>query len=1079
MTAIEATEDEVTPHLTDGVDIAALNGPRSIVISGETTAVEALAERFATQGRRTSRLRVSHAFHSALMEPMLREYATVAAQLAYNEPTIPLVSTVTGALATTELTNPVHWIRQVRAAVRFTDAVRTLTDHGVTTLLEIGPDAVLTAMAQQTLDDLDTGAVTAIPTQRRDRDEARTLLTALGTLHTTGVTIDWATAFTGSDAHRTDLPTYPFQHERFWENATPSGGAAPSGLPAADHPLLGAVFTAPGSDGAVLTGRLCVDTQPWLAHHRIGSTVLLPGTGLLELALRAGRQVGCHTLAELSLQTPLALPEHGGVQVQVAVGPAAGNGDRTVTIHSRPERTGGARPDDAEAPWTLNAEGILAAAPVGGTAPTGLTVWPPAGAVPVPLDGAYELLASRGYDYGPVFRGLRSAWKSGAETFAEVTLPESAHADAARFGVHPALLDAALHAGLLADDGDRTVLPFTWSGVALHATGTTTARVRFAPSGPDTVTVTVADGTGAAVLTVDALVSRPVDTARLAPAATAGPLHRLVTVPLSAADADATADGADTDAPDPESRHATVAVAVAPPCGPDPVAGTHAAAHWALRTLQERLADEPAPRTRLVVVTRAEDLAAAAVRGLVRAAQAEHPDRFLLLDLDATADAPTPALLRRALATGEPEIRVHEGALHAPRLQRLPAEAAADAGTGSIGTWGDGAVLITGGTGGLGALVARHLVAEHGVRRLLLTSRRGPDTPGATGLAAELTALGAEVELAACDVADRAALAALLDRAAPTSVVHAAGVLDDAVIDSLTPERLSTVLSAKVDAAWHLHELTADRGLSRFVLFSSIAGTLGAAGQANYAAGNAFLDALATHRRAHGLAAQSLVWGPWATGMAAGLDEADRERMRRHGFPYVSAQEGLALLDAALRQDDRPALVTAPIDTAALRAQGDALPALLRELVPARPRAAGSARPEGASEAARWAALPAEELDRTLLELVRTQVAGVLGHRSTAAVEPGRSFQELGFDSLTAVEFRNGLATATGLRLPATLVFDHPSAAAVATHLRTQVTGARPAEPGAVSVGVVGAVDDDPIAIIGMACRYPGDITTP
>ncbi|MEU3572848.1 type I polyketide synthase, partial [Kitasatospora sp. NPDC036755] len=1094
MIAIEATEAEVTAHLIKGVDIAALNGPRSVVISGDSAAVEALAERFAAQGRRTSKLRVSHAFHSVLMEPMLAEYATVARELAYNEPTIPLVSTVTGTLATTELTDPQYWVDQVRAAVRFTDAVQTLADNGVTTLLEVGPDAVLTAMAQQTLDD-----TTVIPTQRRDRDETRTLLAALGSLHTTGVTIDWATAFTGLHTQHTDLPTYPFQHERYWVKSRPAAGdVRAAGLDTADHPLLGAAVVLADSDGVVLTGRLSVDAQPWLAHHRVGDTVLFPGTGFVELALRAGQQVRAEALAELTLHAPLVLPERGAVAVQVVVGPADRTGARTISVHSRLQSS------STGAPWTRHATGVLA--PGARRAGTELTAWPPAGAQPVDADGLYEDFARVGLGYGPVFQGLKAAWRRGGELFAELALPESAHADAARFGVHPALLDAAMHPAFFAElTGEQAMVPFTWSDVTLHAVGAAVARVRLTASAGGSLVLDLADATGRPVASVGSVALRPISAEQVsaARALVHDSLFTLRWQQAAVPTAPPTAawarweDAAGSDTPP--------AVLVLEVDGGSDAAAVHTATGRTLTILQEWLSDARFTDSRLLVVTRGAvalpgaddatriDLAQAALRGLVRAAQSENPGRIVQLDLDAaaTADATTDFLVAASLATEESELAHRDGEFWIPRLTR--ATVAGTTGDDAPGKarpasvfGAEGAVLITGGTGGLGALLARHLVTEHGVRRLVLTSRRGPEAPGATELAAELTALGAEVDVEACDVADRDALADLLTGLTARGtelrgVVHAAGVLGDGVIASLTPESLSQVLSAKVDSALHLHELTSDLDLSAFVLFSSVAGTLGAPGQGNYAAANVFLDALAAHRRAHGLAAQSLAWGLWAraSAMTGTLTGVDRTRMSQGGVIPLADDEGLSLFDTAPGVD-AAVVVPARLDFPSLRAQGDALPELLRDLVPAAPRRSSDAASDETSGLRRQlSALPEEEWETALLELVRTRTAAVLGHATADSIDPERAFQELGFDSLTAVEFRNAMNDATGLRLPTSLVFDYPSPVALARHLLTEVADAAGAEAGAVSVGVVGAVDDDPIAIIGMACRYPGDITTP
>ncbi|MGW7008901.1 type I polyketide synthase, partial [Streptomyces sp. NPDC054933] len=468
------------------------------------------------------------------------------------------------------------------------------------------------------------------------------------------------------------------------------------------------------------------------------------------------------------------------------------------------------------------------------------------------------------------------------------------------------------------------------------------------------------------------------------------------------------------------------------------------------------------------------DLTHAAVWGLVRSAQSEHPDRFVLVDLDGSG-----ASLPAACASGEPEVAIRGGLLRAPRLAR-----AATGGDTDVRPYDpNGTVLITGATGTLGGLVARHLVTEHGVRNLLLVSRRGERADGAVELASDLGELGAEVTWAACDVADRESLADVLASIPAehplTAVVHTAGVLDDGVIDSLTPERVRNVLRPKADAALNLHELTRDLDLSAFVLFSSAAGVFGSPGQANYAAANTFLDALAHHRRALGLPAVSLAWGLWDTddGMAGGLDAADVSRMNRGGVQGLSADEGLQLLDAAATLGE-PLLVPTRLDLATVRANAatGAVPPLLRGLVrtPARRTAEATDR---SALAQTLTGLTEAEQERVLLDLVCTHVAAVLGYDSAHAVEPDRAFKELGFDSLTAVELRNRLGAETGMRLPATLIFDHPTSLVLARHLHSEISGTH-GTPGATVIAA-GADHDEPIAIVAMSCRFPGGVGTP
>ncbi|MBD0693937.1 hypothetical protein BG452_14585 [Streptomyces sp. CBMA123] len=452
----------------------------------------------------------------------------------------------------------------------------------------------------------------------------------------------------------------------------------------------------------------------------------------------------------------------------------------------------------------------------------------------------------------------------------------------------------------------------------------------------------------------------------------------------------------------------------------------HARVTAVLETVQTWLAQEAFAASRLVFVTRGAvsgaDLAGAAAWGLVRSAASEEPGRFGLLDLG-TAET---ELLPAVLTVDEPQLLLREGELFAARLARE--ERAAEAPSWPT----EGTVLITGGTGGLGRLVARHLAAEHGVRGLLLVSRSGAAADGVAELVAELADLGAETAVEACDVADEAAVAGLFARHDVRAVVHTAGVLDDGTIGALTPERVSAVLRPKADAAWNLHR--AAEGVEAFVLFSSAAGTLGNPGQGNYAAANAFLDALARHRHSLGLPAVSLAWGPWTGtgGMTGTLTEAEAERLARAGMPPLTPELGLALFDATTA-GTAPAVLPLRLDPAALSRRGE-IPPLLRGLVRA-PVRRGAAAGGGAGFLRQLTELPGAERQEVLLNAVRQQVAAVLGHTEASGVDPQRAFQDLGLDSLTAVELRNRLGSLVGLRLPATLVFDHPTVAELVEHL--------------------------------------------
>ncbi|MEU6540479.1 type I polyketide synthase [Streptomyces sp. NPDC047000] len=812
MFALEATEDEVVPLLTDDVSVAAVNGPRAVVVSGTEAAAQAVATEIAALGRRTTRLRVSHAFHSPLMDPMLADFRTVAESVTYGEPRIPVVSNVTGQVADAgESASPEYWVRHVREAVRFADGVRTLQERGVRRFLELGPDATLTALAQSCVTE-DENTLLA-PVLRKNRPEPVTVLAAIAALHTRGVAVDWPAVIPADPRPPFPLPTYAFQRRRHWLDPVPRDTSAAE--PGDD--LFGVVWTPP--------------------------------------------------------EEPAALP----------------------------------------------------AAP-------------------------------------------------------EVTLVDSL------------------------DDLDR--LPV--------------------PSG--------------------------------------GPLPGIVALPVRTA-------------------RGTTAEAV------------HEATATALTQLRTWLADDRRTGSRLLFLTRGAvaaadgetvtDLPAAAVRGLVRSAQAENPGRFLLLD----TDTPDTAALAEALRHDEPDLALRAGRVLVPRLTRTPTAPPADA-SPALSFDPHRTVLVTGGTGTVGAATARHLVAQHGVRHLLLTGRRGPDAPGARELVAELTESGAQVTVAACDAADRDALAALL-AAVPHdhplgAVVHAAGVLDDGVVTALTPERLGTVLRPKADAAVNLHELTADLDLSAFVLYSSAAAALGGPGQGNYVAANSFLDAYAAHLRHLGRPALAVGWGLWAedSAMTGGLGTSRRDRIDRSGIGALPTERALALLDRCLAGPAATTPLPLRIDLPALRRNAAGLPPLLRSLTgPATPARRDRDRADDTTSApdagAALAALPEGQRQRAVLSLVRTTVAGVLGHDTETAVDPDRPFTELGFDSLTALELRNALTRATGLALPATLIFDHPSPAAVTDAILAGLTP--PGETATTDEQHVTRTEpaDDPIAVIGIGCHFPGGVESP
>jgi polyketide synthase 7 len=1330
----------------DRLNIAAVNGVSAVVVSGEVRACEELVARCEADGVRARRIDVDYASHSAQVDAIHDALIEALAGIEPHSSPVAFFSTVSGQRMDTAGLNAEYWYQSIRQTVQFEHAVRAAREAGYQAFIESSPHPVLTTAIEETCaaaagrDDIDA---TVIPSLGRNDGGLDRFLLSAGQAHTAGVAVNWPAAFVGGG--QVELPTYAFAHRRFWLPMVGAGGADPSGLglAGAEHGLLGAVVQRPDSGGVVLTGRLSTAAQPWLSDHAVAGVVLFPGAGFVELALRAGDEVGCTVVEELTLSAPLLLSSADGVQVQAVVGAADGSGRRALSVYSLD-----AQPDSE---WSLHAEGVLSAGEPTRTAD--LSVWPPAGAAPVDVSDAYRRLAERGYEYGPAFRGLHAMWQLGNEVFAEVAVPQDGGQPVGAFGIHPVLVDAALHAMGVAGEQSQTMLPFSWQGVCLHAAGASRARVRIAPVGVAAVSVDLADAAGLPVLSVRELVVRPVSTAQLSVAAPrAG--GRLLEVGWSPVvlDGNSVGDGV---------------VIWEPSAGSDAVVGSvYAATHEALGMLQSWLAGDGSGV--LVVLTHGAvglpgedvtDLAGAAVWGLARSAQAEHPGRLVLLDSDGSLD------IAEVIGCGETQLVVRSGVAHAARLtpsetalelptrgwrmraggagtfedlavQPIPAtdlaagevrvavgavgvnfrdvlvalgmypgggeigvegagvvtevgpgvtglavgdavmgllgvvgsEAVIDArlvtavpaewsllqaagvpvvfltalyglsvlagvkagdrvlvhaATGGVGMaavqlarhWGaevfatasrgkwdtlramgfdddhiadsrslefeqkflattggagvdvvldslagefvdaslrllvgggrfiemgktdlrdadsmpagvmyrafdlieagpdrmaamfgelmalfaDGTlkplpikafdvrcapaayrfvsqarqigkvvlslpdgpgdrvlvgagaglagstVLITGGTGMAGSALAEHLVARYGVAHVVLASRSGS---AAEDLVDRLQEAGAQVSVVTCDVADRAALGALLSGLDPRyplkGVFHAAGVLDDGLIASLTPRRVDAVLRAKVDGAWNLHELTQDLDLTAFVLFSSMAGILGTPGQGNYAAANSFLDALAEYRNGHGLAGLSVAWGLWeqASAMTQHLGDRDRARMSRVGAAPLSTEQALRLFDTAMLSD-RPLVVAARLDPRALAEHSAGLPPLLSQLV-ARPtrRVIAEADTTAASTTtlvSRLQGLSAEERHRQLVDLVSTNAATVLGRSNAADINAASVFQDLGFDSLTAVELRNRLKTATGLTLSPTLIFDYPTPTALAEHLDTRL----------------------------------------
>ncbi|MEV0305936.1 acyltransferase domain-containing protein, partial [Streptomyces prasinus] len=675
MLAVEAAEDGL--ELPDGVDLAAVNGPTSITVSGDADAIAALEERLRAEGVRVKRLTVSHAFHSHLMEPMLDAFATVAKALTYNTPTVPVVTTAPGDPAT-----PDYWVGQIRQPVRFADAIASLDD--VRVFLELGPDGVLSALVPHLVDE-----ATALPALRSGQEEGAALLRALAGVHACGADLDRSAVFARGGGRRIALPTYAFAADRYWPSGVSwAGDVTSAGLGVTRHPLLGAGIALAEEDGYLFTARLSPVAQPWLAEHRVHGRIVLPGTAFVDLAVRAGEQAGTERLDELVLEVPLTLPEDGAVQVQLAVGAADDEGRRGLTVHSRRE-DGAAGDGWPDRPWTRHAVGVLAPRPrVVAEDPELVGAWPPEDAAPADPAALYERLGAAGLEYGDLFRGVTAAWTRGRDVFAELALPDSA---ATGFGLHPALLDAALQSAAVRGDDGEAGLPFSWAGVTLWASGATGLRARISPADDgDGVRIRAVDPAGSPVVTVDRVVTRP------APALgdespLPDDLYQLDWTPLPAAGPEpgelaqfgggeplVTRTGTLDDLAGGGRTPTHLVLSVCPDASPRTDAqAVLARTGEVLGRLRSWLADERYAGTTLIVATRGAvaadpgdtlpDVAGAAVWGLVRSAQSEHPDRILLVDLD-PSDGDDGRALARAVASGDPQTAVRGGTVLAARL---------------------------------------------------------------------------------------------------------------------------------------------------------------------------------------------------------------------------------------------------------------------------------------------------------------------------------------------------------------------------------------------------------------------------
>ncbi|WP_394838006.1 SDR family NAD(P)-dependent oxidoreductase [Pendulispora rubella] len=1035
MVALQASEADVVPLLEgreNEVSIAAINGPNATVVSGQETEVLAIARRIEALGRKTARLVVSHAFHSPCMDGMLESFAGVVRGLSFRPPRIPIVSNVTGKVATFEqLASPDYWVAHVRRAVRFSDGLQSLEAEGVRHYLELGPHGTLCAMGREA-----SVQGTFSPALRKDRPDEETLLLALGEVHARGHAVDWAAFFAPLGARRVDLPTYPFQRERHWRASARAFGGG-TAVSSGRYPLAGDRYDLP--DGSVLhTLEIGPRVQTYLESHVVYGRVVVPGAFYVAVLLAVGESHWPSQAIEIrdvqflrarSFERP---DERAVLHVQLTALPEQDAGWSAI-VSTR-----------IDGVWTIHASAVVACMAPGASRTSAPR--PPSDSALEASDARTsldEVLRSVHIEWGPSWWWLRRASQPRERTgLGHLEAPPGVPANDAP--LPPGLIDNAFAlvrwSKMDAERGpeahpDVPKLPFAierivWYGRHHDAPSWAEHEVRKGDGDRDVSDLTFWDEAGSPLGHIEAYTTQSAPVDRFLGDDVSKNLHGVVWEPrpLEAAEpplrietcVDLAALG--DDVPD-------VVVVRCERDGLDPARAAHDATHRALSLVQTWLETPRFSQARLVFATRGAiaarpeddvaDLGHAALWGLVRTAQSEHPERAIsLLDLDSSETSLR--VLPAAIASGLPQMALRGGLASTPELVRLAG------GAGTARPFDpEGTVLITGGTGGLGALVARHLVLAHGVRHLLLLGRRGPEAPGADALTRELAASGARVRICACDVADmdalRGVVASIPSEHRLTGVVHAAGVLDDGVLRTLSADRLAHVLRPKVDGAMNLHELTRDLDPAAFVLFSSLSGVVGAPGQGNYAAANAFLDALAHHRRSLGLHAVSLAFGPWAegSGMATRRGGSDLARMNRAGVAAISTEDGLALFDAALARSE-PLLVPARLQRIPVRQpvahRVETLSLLKQRLAP----------------------LSRAERERTLLELVHREVATVFGLTTPKSVESHRPLQELGLDSLLAIELTNRLAAASGVRLPATLVFDHPTPAALAARLEEE-----------------------------------------
>ncbi|AXW87083.1 polyketide synthase [Lonsdalea britannica] len=1100
MVAIEVSETDIATSLEgheDHVAVAAVNTPSSVVISGDTNSVLNIAEEWHDRGYRTHRLKTSHAFHSPHIDSIIDDLHGMLSTLTLHAPAISIVSTVTGTqLSNEQACSAEYWANQARRAVRFDAAIQWLQTHNTVVSLEVGPDGVLTALgrssAATTASD-QLSAVVWVASLRKDREESRPFFAALAQLYAQGQPLDWTKLL--PPAPPVTLPTYPFQQRRYWLQAPQGQATFDGGLFTVNHPFLHAGISLANQQGWIFTGQLDAAKQPWLLEHVVGDVAAVAGTVTAELMLFIGERIGCQRMDDLSLHTILPLERQAPAHIQLQIGEQDASGGRQAEAYFYiPDPT---QPSDLTPAWQRYATCHLV--PDNTATPEWPDLhspnWPPANAEPVDFSPLYEQLAEKGVVLGDSFQQLTHVWEYNDNLYVEATLPPIQGEQGEDFILHPTILDAGLQAALIEKldvetDNHQPRLLFFLSGIRPYAKKVQHLRGHLVrkPStssalGYREYSLRLADDTGRAVAVVDSMILKS-SSAQQNRSPQRPPFYRLLwreVEPMASPTTSVkplwitqqeTRLPCLSDITKEKSPHAVyadihhalesfvpepeyVAILIAPKADNGDTFIDHNPTHHVLSALQAWLKDTRTTNTPLVVVTQGavatrEDegvphLAQSPIWGLVRTAQLEYPGRFFLLDIDdiestpwsliSTAIDALPHTLQLALRAGE---------IRAPRLRKAAADGDLSAHNHTDPQESvcrnlnpDGTVLITGGTGALGKTAARHLVERHGVRHLLLANRRGAEAPGTDALLEELTELGAQVTLIACDVADPKAVESLLN-AIPethplTAIIHTAGTVDTATLDNMTAEQVDSVLQSKAVSAWNLHQLTLNNDLSAFVLYSSAVSILPQKAQGNYAAANAFLDALAHYRRHLGLPASAMAWGMWAerSEMGEQLGNDDIQRIIDTGQNPLSRTQGLAFLDTVVGTDvieHAPLLIPARLNLEALRDQNS--PSLLTEVLPRR-----STSQSSPALSLQLADMPEAERLSYMLNVIIQYAGEVLNHPDPKSIRRDEEFISLGFDSLTSVEMGSRLSLSLGVRLPATAIFEHPTPHALAQFL--------------------------------------------